>query len=301
MANCEKHCGCKERQTAEISPSGNENAAGPLHFCSTFQIAKMDCPAEERLIRMAFSQLSGPYHLEFDLAARKLSIFHQDEVSIFSRVLAPLQLGETLLHTERVEAIAYAKASAVAKESKMQTRVLLILLMINAVMFGIEAIVGFIAHSSGLIADSIDMFADAAVYGIALYAVGRAAQWQWQAARVAGWLQLGLAIFVLLDIGRRMLGQAEPVSGLMMVMAAVAMIANIICLLLLRPHQHHGVHMQASYIFSTNDVLLNAGVIIAGGAVWWTGQAWPDWLIGGLIATLVALSAKRIFALKPLK
>jgi Co/Zn/Cd efflux system component len=38
------------------------------------------------------------------------------------------------------------------------------LLAINAVMFVVELVAGWLAQSTGLIADSLDMFADAMVY-----------------------------------------------------------------------------------------------------------------------------------------
>ena len=46
--------------------------------------------------------------------------------------------------------------------------------------------------------DSLDMFADAAVYGIALYAVGKAAKYQIKADHFAGWIQLLLAVIVVI-------------------------------------------------------------------------------------------------------
>jgi hypothetical protein len=46
------------------------------------------------------------------------------------------------------------------------------------------------------------MFADAAVYGIALYAVGKAAKYQVKAAHFAGWIQL-LLVIVIVDVVRR--------------------------------------------------------------------------------------------------
>jgi Co/Zn/Cd efflux system component len=58
--------------------------------------------------------------------------------------------------------------------SRQQSRVLKTLLAINATMFVIELVTGILAESTGLIADSLDMLADAVVYGIGLYAVGRA-------------------------------------------------------------------------------------------------------------------------------
>ena len=87
-------------------------------------------------------------------------------------------------------------------ESREQSRVLVVLLAINAAMFGAEIAAGILAESTGLIADSLDMLADAAVYGIGLYAVGRALSVKVRAAFISGYFQIGLALIVALDIGR---------------------------------------------------------------------------------------------------
>lgn len=100
-------------------------------------------------------------------------------------------------------------------------------------MFVFELIVGLIAQSTGLIADSLDMFADAAVYGLALYAVGRAAALKMKAAHIAGWLQVVLALGALLEVVRRAVVGSEPASMLMMSIGLVALIANVTCLVLI--------------------------------------------------------------------
>ena len=89
---------------------------------------------------------------------------------------------------------------------------LLIVLAINAVMFVVELVLGLMAESTGLIADSLDMFADASVYLISLYAIGRSAGMKVHAARVSGVLQIGLALVVLFDVIRRFIVGSEPVK-----------------------------------------------------------------------------------------
>ena len=170
---------------------------------------------------------------------------------------------------------------------RAERRTLWILLSINASLFVVELGVGWLAQSTGLIADSLDMLADAMVYGISLYAVGAAAARKRQAARWSGLGQIALALLVLFEVIRRTLTGSEPVSALMMGMAVVALAGNVTCLLLVRQHRDGGVHMRASWIFSSNDVIANLGVIVAGALVAWSGAAWPDLVIGGLIAAVV--------------
>jgi cation diffusion facilitator family transporter len=178
--------------------------------------------------------------------------------------------------------------------NRAQAKVLWQLLAINAVMFLIEIVTGWLAQSSGLIADSLDMLADAGVYAIGLYAVGRSLRAKSHAASVSGILQLGLAVLVLIDVIRRYLLGSEPLGGLMMGISLLALLANLACLALLSKHRDGEVHMRASWIFSTNDVLANLGVIIAGALVYFAGSHLPDLIIGLLIALLVGRGGIRI-------
>jgi len=154
-------------------------------------------------------------------------------------------------------------------------------------MFIAEAITGWIGESTGLLADSLDMLADASVYGVALYAVGRSVRLQSVSATTSGVIQVSLGLGVLFEVGRRFMFGGEPVSTLMMAFGVVALVANVSCLLLLSKHKDGGIHMRASWIFSTNDVIANCGVVLSGGLVWFLHSRMPDLIIGTLISGLV--------------
>lgn len=171
--------------------------------------------------------------------------------------------------------------------NKQERKTLMIVLGINAFMFVVEFALGLLAESTGLIADSLDMFADASVYSISLYAVGKGSALKGKAATLSGGVQIALALLVLVDVLRRLIVGSEPVSSLMMSVAAVALIANSICLWLISKHRDGGVHMRASVIFSTNDVIANIGVILSGALVSALGSRYPDLVIGLVIAIVV--------------
>ena len=190
------------------------------------------------------------------------------------------------------------KAAENSADSTQESRSLRLLLGINAFMFVVEMTAGLIARSTGLIADSLDMFADAAVYGLALYAVGRSVSLQVRAAHLAGVLQLILALGVLVEVIRRFVFGSEPESLIMIAVAFLALLANTGCLLLISKHREGGAHMKASWIFSANDVVINMGVIVAGALVAWTGSNYPDLIIGTVVGFIVLNGARRILALK---
>lgn len=280
----------------ECTPAAS-SSIDTLHYQSRFSIPKMDCPSEENLIRMALGKLDGIRSLKFDLANRQLEVAHRGDATSLLQMLEPLNLGTSLLESTPV-LVPENPASTAASDDASEARTLRILLAINAVMFCVELALGLLAQSTGLIADSLDMFADAAVYGLALYAVGRAAGMKTKAAHIAGWLQLLLAIGALSEVVRRFMYGSEPVSALMMGVGLLALAANVTCLILVSRKRDAGAHMKASYIFSANDVIANAGVITAGALVAWSGSPYPDLIIGTVIGVIVMNGARRILQLR---
>lgn len=258
---------------------------------SEFKIPKMDCPSEEKLIRMALSSQSGISHLKFDLPGRTVTAFHETDEREILEKLEPLNFGATHVETKELtemeeNLLELEKAKVEGKESS-ESKVLKILLAINALMFVFEIVLGLIAQSTGLIADSMDMFADAAVYGVSLYAVGKSVFLQHKAARLSGFMQMFLAAFALFEVVRRFLFGSDPEPNFMIWVSLLALTANVICLILISRHREGGVHMKASQIFSANDVIANIGVLIAGVLVSTTGSRLPDLIIGFLIAIVV--------------
>lgn len=181
-------------------------------------------------------------------------------------------------------------APATATEHQVLKQVL----AINAAMFATEVMAGFAAGSVGLIADGLDMLADALVYGLALAATTRGPTWHLTSARWSGHLQVLLGVGVLAESVRRFLMPTEPVGLAMIGIGMVALGANILCLVLLNRFRHGRVHMRAAWIFSTNDVIANLGVVASGGLVLTFGSRFPDLIIGSLIATIVIRGGLRI-------
>jgi cation diffusion facilitator family transporter len=193
----------------------------------------------------------------------------------------------TRLHLKRVIIIMSGCDCEFEAKNREQSRILLTLLGINAVMFVIEVSLGIVSESTALIADSLDMFADATVYGIGLYAVSRPITDKIRAAHLSGVFQIMLGTLVLIDVFRRLLWGSEPESFLMISVGLVALIANMICLKLISKHREGEVHMRASWVFSKNDVIANLGIIAGGLLVLTFDSRYPDLIIGLAISIVV--------------
>ena len=178
--------------------------------------------------------------------------------------------------------------------SEIQRHVLVLLLVINATMYFLEMAAGVLAHSTALLADSLDMLADAAIYGIALYAVGKPHSAKRRAAFTSGIFQGILGLMVVGEVIRHFLYGSEPVSLVMIVGGAAALAANISCLWLLRKQRRGEVHMRASWTFTRTDALANLGTILAGGLVLATRSALPDLIVGAAISLIVLYGSSEI-------
>ena len=168
-------------------------------------------------------------------------------------------------------------------ENPEQRRVLWIALVLNAAMAVIGGIAGWVAQSTGLLADALDMLSDASAYAIGLVAIGRSAKFKANAAYASGSVLLLLGIGVLVEVSRRMLYGSEPASGWMIAVALLSLAVNMTVLRMLKPLRSGDVHLRASWIFTRADVVANIGVVVSGILVWLTATRFPDLVIGTLI------------------
>ena len=175
--------------------------------------------------------------------------------------------------------------------SEQQRRVFRIVLWINVFMFLLEAVAGILSYSTALLADSVDMLGDAIVYGFSLYVIGRGAIWQARAATLKGIIMAAFGVGVLAQVIIKVLQGLVPAAEVMGVVGALALTANVFCLILLWRHHGDDINMRSAWVCSRNDVIGNAGVLLAAVGVSLTGSAWPDIAIGLLVAAVFCRSA----------
>ncbi len=178
--------------------------------------------------------------------------------------------------------------------SARQRRVLIIVLVLNAVMFVAEGVAAILAHSTALLADSADMLGDALVYGLSLYAVGRGAVWQGRAALLKGSIMAVFGIAVLGEVATKISRGLVPTADVMSAMGLLALGVNAFVLVLLWRHRSDDLNLRSVWLCSRNDVIANVGVLVAAGGVALTGTPWPDVAVGLAIALLFSVSAIQV-------
>lgn len=252
----------------------------------------MDCPSEENLIRMKLDGISSIKNLDFDIPNRKLIVFHNGQIDLIDNSINELKLGGKKISTEQTEQTEF-------QEKLNQRKLLWTVLAINFLFFIIEMTTGLISKSMGLVADSLDMLADSFVYGISLFAVGGTLTRKKRIAKLAGYFQIILAVIGFGEILRRFFGDEKiPDFSTMIIVSIFALIANGICLYLMQKSKSKNeAHMKASMIFTSNDVIINLGVLLAGFLVHWLNSGKPDLIIGTIVFVLVIQGAMRILNL----
>lgn len=260
---------------------------------SVYRIPQMDCASEEQLIRMKLDGKNEIKNLDFDIPKRTLTIIHTGDSKEIDKELKELNLGSELVSiTETNDPV------NVVETNKKERKMLWAVLIINFVFFVVEMLFGWISKSMGLVADSLDMLADALVYALSLWAVGASTMRKKRVAKLSGYFQISLAVFGLVEVLRRFLGmESIPVFQTMIIVSFLALIANSVSLYLIQKAKSKEAHMQASSIFTSNDIVINIGVIVAAVLVYFTQSKYPDLIIGIIIFGIVIRGALRILKL----
>src|SRR4249920_1078881 len=136
-----------------------------------------------------------------------------------------------------MDACCETKAEEINALRDKHRKVLILVLAINAVLFIVEAIAGFLAQSTALLADSLDMFGDALVYGFTLYVLWRSTESKAIAAMLKGAIMAVFGCGVLIEAVYKMLAGVVPAAETMGIIGLLVLLGNGLCFLLLFQHR----------------------------------------------------------------
>ena len=115
--------------------------------------------------------------------------------------------------------------------------------------------------------------------------------WRARSALIQGLFLGALGLGVLGNTAYRVLVQQQPEAELMGLFAVIALVVNVVAVLPLLPHRTGDANVRAVWLFSRNDAIGNAAVVVAAGLVAWTASPWPDLVVAVVIAGLFLQSS----------
>ncbi|HEV8719714.1 MAG TPA: cation transporter [Candidatus Binatia bacterium] len=195
-----------------------------------------------------------------------------------------------------MDACCEQKAKEITTLRGEHRKVLLVVLVINAGLFIVEATAGVLAHSTALLADSLDMLGDSLVYGFSLYVLSRSAEWKATAAVLKGIVMAAFGVGVLAEAVYKMTVGVVPVAETMGIIGLLVLIGNGLCFLLLVRHRSDDLNMRSTWLCSRNDIIANLSVLVAAVGVKGLDSSWPDILVGAAIAALFLRSALTVLS-----
>ncbi|MGB5633419.1 MAG: cation transporter [Waterburya sp.] len=117
---------------------------------------------------------------------------------------------------------------------------------------------------------------------------------QARSAILKGGIMFITAIAVFARATYQLFAQTVPTVGLMSEIGILALVANLICFLLLIRHRHDNINMSSVWLCSRNDIIANTSVLLTAGLVFLTDSFLPDFILGLLLTVVFAQSAEKV-------
>jgi len=190
-----------------------------------------------------------------------------------------------------MDACCEGKSADIETLKNAHLRVLITVLAINGGLFFIELIAGLVAHSTALLADSLDMLGDTLVYAFSLFVLSRSKEWRAMAAILKGMIMAFFGVAVLGEAVFKVMAGLVPHAETMGAVGILVLAGNGVCFFMLYRHRSDDLNMRSTWLCSRNDIIANVSVLAAAGAVAYFNSIWPDVLVGISIALLFLRTA----------
>lgn len=260
-----------------------------------YRVTGMDCSSCATKIEGAARKVAGVDDVRVSIASQEMTLrLHGETAPLPELECAITDLGYQL--TRLGEDDDDDKSPDLSHVTPAYKRALWIVILLNAGYGAVEIVGGFLAGSQSLKADALDFLGDGLISFLGLIAIGWGLRARAKAALLQGLFLAALGVGVIAFTGYRVLVLNQPQAELMGVFGAIALVVNIAAAIVLIPHRKGDANVRAVWLFSRNDAIGNAAVVVAAGLVWWTGTPWPDLAVAAVIAALFLQSAWSIIS-----
>lgn len=263
-----------------------------------YYVTGMDCASCAAKIEGAAGKIPGVKDVRVSIASQIMTLQVDDPTARLPEVeRAVTGLGYQLARLEQKgdRTAAGVDDDAIPKDLSHITpayrRALWIVVLLNVGYGLVEIVAGFIADSQALKADALDFLGDGSITFMGLLAIGWSLAWRARSALIQGMFLGALGFGVLANTVYRVFVLNQPEAEMMGIFGAIALVVNVAAALVLIPHRTGDANVRAVWLFSRNDAIGNAAVVIAAGLVAWTGTRWPDLVVAVVIAGLFLQSS----------
>ena len=260
-----------------------------------YRVTGMDCPSCAAKIEKAARGIQGVEDVKVSIASQEMQLKVDDPERQLPQIEhAVTELGYRLNRIDGSANVSSTDDDRIPELSHVTPayrRAMWIVVLLNVGYGVVEIVGGYIAGSQALKADALDFLGDGAITFLGLLAIGWNLAWRARAALLQGLFLGALGLAVIGTTIYRVFVLATPGAELMGILGAIALAVNIIAALVLLPHRTGDANVRAVWLFSRNDAIGNAAVIVAAGLVAWTRTPWPDLIVAAGIAGLFLQSS----------
>jgi len=258
-----------------------------------YRVTGMDCSSCAAKIEGATRKISGVNEVKVSIASQVMTL----DVAEPAVQLPEIERAVTGLgyHLQRLDTEADGENGELPKDmshvAPAYRRALWIVVLLNVGYGIVEAVGGFWSGSQALKADALDFLGDGLITFLGLLAIGWSLAWRARSALIQGLFLGALGLAVLANTAYRVLVLHTPEAELMGLFGLIALAVNVAAAAVLVPHRAGDANVRAVWLFSRNDAIGNAAVVVAAGVVAWTDSPWPDLVVAVVIAGLFLQSA----------
>ena len=266
------------------------SSQGPL---ARYRVIGMDCASDAAEIEEAARRIEGVERVKVSTASQIMTVAVDDPAMRLPAVEdAVTGLGYRLsVMTGSASASSEDEMPDVTHVTPAYRRALWIVVLLNVGYGVIEMGGGFLSGSQAVKADALDFLGDGFISFLGLLAIGWSLLWRARAALLQGIFLGALGLGVLATTVYRVVVRQQPEAELMGALGLVALVVNLAAAAVLIPHRTGDANVRAVWLFSRNDAIGNAAVVLAALLVAWTASPWPDLAVAVVIAGLFLHSA----------
>ena len=267
-----------------------------LSDAARYRIIGMDCASCAAKIEKTVRDVAGVEEVKVSTATQIMTLRVDDPAARLPEVeRAVTTIGYQLDRLNEPKPQAEDDDDELPKDLSHITpaykQALWIVVLLNVGYGLVEIVGGFIAGSQALKADALDFLGDGLITVLGLFAIGWSLVWRARSALIQGLFLGALGLGVVGTTAYRVIVQHQPQAELMGIFGLVALIVNVAAAFVLIPHRTGDANIRAVWLFSRNDAVGNAAVVVAAGLVWWLASPWPDLVVAVVIAALFLQSS----------